>query len=160
MGLHWRSGAAMKRIELPSNELAQELQKHLQQKHFPSGNFDKGRRELQFQDGMRESEWSNLKGEVQRWAKEKDLEQSEVLKVQPHKAEQAQTKAEPKESNLDPEEIKAEVKKRLASYSPEKAEERYNYLLSKPVMELNDVEFQERIALAARPSVKTKDQKR
>lgn len=141
--------------------MAQELQKHLQQRHFPGGNFDKGRREVQYPDGMRESEWSNIKAEVERWAKEKGLESSDVLKLQPRKAEQTQSKAEPKkEPAMDPEEIKAEVKKRLDSYTPEKAEERYNYLLSKPLMELNDVDYQERIALAARPSVKTKDQKR
>lgn len=151
----------MKRIELPSNELAQDLQKHLQQKRFPSGAFDKGRREVQFPDETKESEWLNVKAEAEKWAKAKSLVVTEVLKLQFHRTEQVQTRVEPKtepktEPKIEPEELKAELKRRLDSYTPEKAEERYRYLSSKPITDLSDAEYNERIALAQRPSKKAK----
>ena len=143
----------MRRIELPSNELVLELQRHLQQKRFPVGAFDKGRRELQFPDSMNQSEWSNIKAEAEKWAKGKNLEVSETIRLQGHKSEQAQEREEPE---VDPKEQAAELKKRLDGLTPEKAEQRYNYLASKPLSELSDVEYQERIALAARASMKQK----
>jgi len=137
----------LKRIEVPSEELAQELQEHLQEKRLPVGSYDKGRRALQFPDGTNPSEWSNLRGVVEKWAKGRNLEMSESIKLQQNRPEQAQAKSEAKsEPRLDPQELK----KRLDRLTPEKAMERFNYLSSKPWSELTDAEYQERLELAQR----------
>lgn len=105
---------------------------------------------------MKDSEWSAIKGEVEKWAKGKNMDVSELLKIQSRKQESAQHKEEAKEHTKEQEE---DMKKRVAALSPEKAEERYAYLSSKPLSELTDLEYMERIALAAKPSVKNKPQK-
>jgi hypothetical protein len=152
-GKHFRmefseqSGLAMKRIEVPSEELALELQKHLQEKRLPVGSYDKGRRTLQFPDGMNPSEWSNLRGVVEKWAKGRSLEVSEMIRLLQNRPEQAQAKAEAKqEPKLDSQELK----KKLDGLSPEKALERFNYLSSKSWSDLTDAEYQERLELAQR----------
>lgn len=49
-----------------------------------------------------------------------------------------------------------EVKKKVQGLSPEMAEERYNYLLSRPISELTDAEYAERLALIDRLTEKPK----
>lgn len=49
-----------------------------------------------------------------------------------------------------------EVKKKVEALSPQMAEERYNYLLSKSLSELTDAEYEERLALAEKLSDKPK----
>ena len=73
----------------------------------------------------------------------------EVPNPQPQRTEQIQTKVEPEISPEEP-------RRRVDSYTPEEAEERYNYLSGKPITELSDAEYEERLALANRPSKKAK----
>ncbi len=138
----------MSKIELPSDELAEELQRHLQDKKFKGANYDKARRTLHFPDNMDPSEWSSLKSTVEKWTKEKHLDVVESLKVKAPRSEAAHEKAAPKEEG--------EMKKRLESLTPEEMEKRYNYLRSKSISELTDAEYDERLALVQRLSQKTK----
>jgi hypothetical protein len=139
----------MRKIELPSDQLGEELEKHLQDKRFGGGTYDKSRRTIQFPDSMDSSQWSSLRGTVEKWAKGKDLDVVESLKLQHPRHEAAQPK-------VDQKEMEAEVKKRLDKLTPQSAEERYKYLQSRPISELTEAEFEERLALAARPDkVKT-----
>jgi hypothetical protein len=133
----------MRKIELPSDQLGEELEKHLQDKRFSGGTYDKGRKAIQFPDNMDPSQWSSLRGTVEKWAKGKDLDVVESLKLQHPRHETAQPK-------VDPKELEAEVKKRLDKLTPQTAEERYRYLQSRPISELTEAEFEERLALAAR----------
>ena len=94
------------------------------------------------------SQWTSIRGTVEKWAKGRNLEVLESLTLQSPRPE-AQGKANPKE-------IEAEVKKRLEKLEPQKAEERYNYLRGKPISELTDAEFEERLALAQRKWDKVK----
>jgi ketosteroid isomerase-like protein len=48
--------------------------------------------------------------------------------------------------------LEDEAKKKLDSLTPQMAEERYNYLSGKPISELTDAEYEERLALAERLS--------
>jgi hypothetical protein len=146
----------LRKIELPSEQLAEELQKHLQDNKFTVASYDKARRTIQFPDNMNPSQWAHLKGTVEKWAKGRRLDVVESLKLQ-SRPEATQEKAKPKE--LDEEgkkKLDAEVKKKLETLTPQKAEERYNYLQSKSVTELTDAEFEERLALAQRGSGKDK----
>src|ERR1022692_3537589 len=72
---------ALRKIELPSEELAEELQKHLQDGRFAGATYDKGEKTIQFPDNMNPSQWSGLKGTVEKWAKGKRLEVVESLKL-------------------------------------------------------------------------------
>jgi hypothetical protein len=143
----------LRKIELPSDELAEELQRELQDKKFTGATYDKGRRTIQYPDSMNPSQWSSLKGTVEKWAKGSNLEIIESLKLQPLKPETPQVRANPKE-------MEAEVKKKLEKLTPQTAEERYKYLLSRPISELTEAEFNERLALASRPSDKAKAPKK
>ena len=142
----------MRKIELPSEELAEELQSHLQDRRFTGATYDKARKTIQFPDNMNPSQWSSLKGTVEKWAKGRRLEVVESLKLQSLRPETTQAKVNPKE-------LEAEVKKKLERLTPQTAEERYKYLLSRPISELTEAEFNERLALAARPSGKIKPPK-
>ncbi|MDA4113751.1 MAG: hypothetical protein OK474_06870 [Thaumarchaeota archaeon] len=133
----------MRKIELPSEELAEELQSHLQDKRFTGSTYDKGRRTIQFPDNMNTLQWSSLRGTVEKWAKGRHLEVVESLKLQSTRSEETQVRADPKE-------LEAEVKKKLERLTPETAEERYKYLQSRPISELTEAEFNERLALAQR----------
>jgi hypothetical protein len=92
---------------------------------------------------MGSSQWSILRSTVEKWAKGRRLEVVESLKLQPLKPEATQAEVNPKE-------VQEEVKKRLEGLTPQKAEERYNYLQSRPISELTDAEIEERLALAQR----------
>lgn len=142
----------MRRIEVPSEDLAVDLQKHLQERRFPSATYDKGRRALQYQDSLNPSEWSNIRTAAEKWAKGRNLEVSESIRFYFNRPEPTQQKPEP---TVD----KAELKKRLDTLSPEKAEERYKYLSSKPFSELTEAEYQERLELAQRELGKPKGSK-
>ena len=142
----------MRKIELPSEELAEELQTLLHEKRFTGSTYDKARRTIQFPDSMDSSQWSSLRSAVEKWGKGRRLEVVESLRLQYHKPDAAQAR-------VDPKTLQAEVKKKVDGLSSQKAEERYLYLSSKPLSELSDAEYQERLALAQRPSEKAKDQK-
>ena len=138
---------------MPSEELAHELQKHLQDRRFPSATYDKGRRALQYPENLTASEWSNIRAETEKWAKGRNMELSETLRLQLHQVPQAQPKAEPKFSD-------EELKKKVNALSPEEAEKRYLYLSGKPLSELSDAEYQERLELAQRTLEKPKPDKK
>ncbi len=92
---------------------------------------------------MKPSEWSSLKGVVEKWASGKQLKVVESLRLQSLQP----TKGESKEKEVD---RSAEVKKKIDSLTPQMAEQRYNYLQSRPIGELTDAEYDERLALAQR----------
>ena len=142
----------MRKIELPSGEMVEELQRHLQEKRFPGATSDKGRRTLQFPDSMGQSEWANVRAEVEKWAKGRRLEVVESLRVQ-------YPKTEPAKPEVDPRTLKEEAKKKVDRLTPQTAEDRYRYLSSKPISELTDAEIQERLELAQRPLDKDKASK-
>lgn len=102
---------------------------------------------------MRSSEWSSLRGTVEKWASGRQLDISESMKLESPKPV--------KEDNKGSEaltEKQAELKKKLAKLSPQMAEERYNYLQNKPIGELTDEEYDERLELAQRNFKKERKQ--
>src|SRR5580658_8509370 len=103
---------------MPSEELAVELQKHLRENKFTVTSYDKGRRAIQFPDDMDLSQWSGLKDTVEKWAKGRQLDVVESLRLQPQKPEAAPQKQE------DRAKLEAEVNKKLEDLSPDKAEAR------------------------------------
>ncbi len=131
----------MREIELPSEELAEELQKHLQETRFAGATHGKGERTVQFPDNMNVLQWSSLKGTIEKWAKGKRLEVVESLRLESMAPEAAP-------ETTDSEEAKEDVKKKLESFTPQMAQERLKYLQSKPFSELTDAEYEERLALA------------
>lgn len=56
------------------------------------------------------------------------------------------------QEEVDWEGLKEEVKKKMDCFTPQMAEERYDYLSRKPISELTDAEFEERLALVERLS--------
>lgn len=98
---------------------------------------------------MDPSRWSSLKDTVGKWAKGRQLEVIESLRLQSPKTEATQQKASPKEQQVD-------LKKKLENLTPQKAEQRYNYLQSRPISELTDAEYDERLELAQKISGKAK----
>jgi len=144
---------SLRKIEVPSEELGRELIRHLEEGEFTGATYDRGRRIIQIPDGMDASKWSNLKDDVEEWAKGRQLEVVESLRLQPSRREGTQAKPKPQEQGID-------VKKRLEKLTPQEAEERYNYLQSRPISELTDAEYQERLALAQGLTEKPKHPKR
>jgi hypothetical protein len=141
------------KIELSSEELAEDLQKHLEGKRFTGGSYDKALRTIEFSDDLRPAQWASLRGTVENWARAKNLEIEESLKIKAPVPEDPQAKERAKEQQ-------AEVKKKVASLSLEEAEARFNFLQSKPFSELSDAEYEERLALAETLSQKSKGAKR
>jgi hypothetical protein len=139
----------LRKIELPSEELAEELQKHLQGRRFTGASYDSARMTIEIPDEMNPSQWSNLRGTVEKWAKARNLEIEESLKIQSPRPEAPQRRANTREQE-------AELKKRLEGLTPQEAEARYNYLQTKPFSELTDAEYEERLALAQTLSEKRK----
>jgi hypothetical protein len=131
----------LRRIELPSEELAEELQRHLQDRRLTGARYDKPQKTIQFPDDMNPSQWSRIRDTVEGWAKGRRLEVVESLKLQTPRPEATQGKVNPKEEET-------ELKKKLEGLTPQKADDRYNYLQSKPISELTDAEYDERLALA------------
>lgn len=141
------------RIELSSEELAEELQKHLQDKRFKDGTYDKARRTIEFSDELRPVQWASLRGTVEKWARDRNLEIEESLKIKAPVPEEPQAKEKAAEQQ-------EEMKKRLAGLTLQEAEARFNFLQSKPFSELTDAEYEERLALADTLSQKSKAAKR
>lgn len=71
--------------------------------------------------------------------------------------EEAGSAPEVTQKEVDQKESDEELKKKLDSLSPQAAEERYQYLSSRPIAELTDAEYGERLALAQRLSGKRSD---
>jgi len=67
--------------------------------------------------------------------------------------------AEVAREQVDWKRIEEEVKKSLDGLTLQEAEERYNYLSSRPISELTDVEYKERLALAEKISEKPSSKK-
>ncbi len=130
----------MRKIELPSEGLAKELQRHLQERKFAVQN--RSSETIQFPDDMKPSEWSTLKSAIEKWASGRQLKVVESLRI-----ESSQTTKEKSKAQED--ERLAEVKK-LDSFTPQMAEQRYKYLQRKPIGELTVAEYDERLALAQR----------
>jgi hypothetical protein len=154
----------LRRIELPSEDLAEELRGHLEGKRYRDLTYDKARRAIYFPDDVDPSQWSGVTATVEKWARGKNLEVVASMRLQYHKGEGApprtESKGEPRgepkgeqkadESAADPRVLAADAKKKVDGLTPEKAEARYLYLSSKPLGELTDAEYQERITLAQR----------
>jgi hypothetical protein len=133
----------LKKIELPSEALAKELQKFLQDRRFVVE--DRASASILFPDEMKPSDWSNLKSVVDKWGRGRQLEVVESLRLQPVKRPKPETEDKEKEADTH-----AELVKKIDSMGPDKAEERYNYLQNKPIRELTDAEYDERLELAQR----------
>jgi hypothetical protein len=133
----------LKKIELPSEALAKELQRHLLERKFAIK--DRATTTLRFPDEMKSSEWSSVKAAVEKWASGKHLESVESIKLQP--LQPAKREKEDKEKEVDKQ---GELRKKIDGLTPQMAEERYNYLQSKPIGELTDEEYDERLELAQR----------
>ncbi len=140
------------KIELPSDELAEELQKHLIAKRIAGASYDKARKTIEFPEEMSLVQWSSVRGTVEKWAKGRNLEVEESLKIQSAGPEPPQEKPPSKEQQ-------AELKKKLEGMTPREAEARYDYLQGKPFSELTDEEYEERLALAQTLSEKSKPRK-
>jgi hypothetical protein len=141
------------KIELSSEELAEELQKHLESKRFTGGSYDKVSRTIEFSDDLSPAQWASLRGTVEKWARDRKLEIEESLKIQTPIPEEPQAKERAMEQQ-------AEMKKRLAALTLQEAEARFNFLQSRPFSELTDAEYEERLALAETLSQKSKGAKR
>jgi len=139
----------LRRIELPTEALAEQLQGHLQEMRFTGATYDKARNVIQFPDNMSSSQWSNIKVVVEEWAKGRHLEMVESLRLQTPKPVLTQEKPKPSVPE-------AGEKQKLERLTPQQAHERYNYLQSKPFSELTDAEYDERLALAESLSKKSK----
>jgi hypothetical protein len=141
------------KIELSSEELAEELQKYLQEKRVTGGSYDQARRTIEFSDDLSPAQWASLRGTVEKWARGKKLEIEESIKIQAPIPEEPQAKERAREQQ-------AEIKKRLAALTLQEAEARFNFLQGKPFSELTDAEYEERLALAETLSAKSKAAKR
>ena len=146
----------MRKIELPSEALAEEVRDHLQDKRFTVANYDKAHRTLQFPDNMNPSQWASLRSAVEKWTGGRNLDVVESLKLQYSRPEAKQERVSQGPSLK---ELKAEATKKTENLTPDKAEERYRYLQSIPISDLSEAEIVERLELAARPSEKTKNPK-
>lgn len=139
------------KIELPSDELAEELQKRLQERKIAGATYDKARKTIEFPEEMSLVQWSSVRGTVEKWVKARNLEVEDSMKIR-FGPEAPADKPRSREQE-------AELKKRLAGLTPQKAEERYNFLQSKPFSELTDEEYEERLVLAQTLSERSKPQK-
>ena len=140
---------ALMKIELPSDELAEELQKHLLEKKHMSASYDKERKTIEFPEEMSLVQWSSVRGTVEKWVKGRSLEVEDTLKIRSAAPEAAQEKPRSREEA-------AELKRRLDAMTLKEAEARYNYLQGKAFSELTDEEYEERLALAQSLSEKSK----
>jgi hypothetical protein len=137
------------KIEMPSDELAEELQKRLLEKKIAGASYDKERKTIEFPEEMSLVQWSSVRGTVEKWVKGRNLEVEDLLKIQSTAPEASQEKPRSREEA-------AELKKRLDAMTLKEAEARYNYLQGKAFSELTDEEYEERLALAETLSKKSK----
>ena len=138
----------MRRIELPSEKLASELQRHLQDKRYRGSIEDGSRNVIEFED-MSLSQWIGLTSTVEKWARGRQYEVIQTLELRA-------VAVEPRQDEVQRKAIEVEVKKKVDALSPQTAEERYNYLSSKPISELTEEEAEERLALAQKNLDKSK----
>jgi hypothetical protein len=139
----------LRKIELPSEALAKELQIYLQARRFAIQG--RASASIQFPEDMKPSEWSTIKAVVEKWAGGRQLKVVESLKLE-------STQSAKLESDEEEADRLSEVKKKLDSLTPEMAEQRYNYLQSRPIGELTDAEYDERLELAQRDWKKIRKQ--
>jgi hypothetical protein len=135
----------LKQIELPSETLAKELQRHLQEQRLQAG--ERTSVMILFSSDMKELEWIRIKGAVEKWARGRQLSIGETMKLS-EKATPAVEDSENKEEIERRSSFEEELKKKIDSLTPEMARERYDYLQSKPISELTDEEYEERLKLA------------
>ena len=143
------SDPALMKIELPSEELAEELQKHLLEKRIVGASYDKARKAIEFPEEMSLVQWSSVRGTVEKWVKGRNLEVEDSLKIRSTAPDAAPEQPRSREAA-------AEMKKRLEAMTLMEAEARYNYLQGKAFSELTDEEYEERLALAETLSKKSK----
>ena len=125
----------MKRIDLPSKELADELREHLESSGPGGVALSLAGASLEVPDVTPAPLWSAVRDAVEEWSKGKRLEMSESIRL----------KAKPLVPQFTP---SKEVTTKLHGMSPAEAEARFSYLQSKPFSELSDAEYEERLALA------------
>jgi len=136
----------LKKVELPSEAAAKELQGYLEEKRFTI--HDRNGDTIEFAQNMKPFEWARLVDIVEKWASKKQMKVDESLKLQFIESE---TREDKDKAQIDKSQIDAsQLKKKLDSLSSEMAEQRYNYLQSKPISELTDEEYEERLILAQR----------
>jgi len=90
-----------------------------------------------------------VKGAVEKWARGRQLNIDETMKLvndMPAAVEESESEEEI-EKRVQSEK---ELKKKIDNLTPEMAQERYDYLQSKPIGELTDEEYDERLELAQR----------
>ncbi|HEV2390488.1 MAG TPA: hypothetical protein VGS04_07180 [Nitrososphaerales archaeon] len=140
---------------MPSDELAEDLQKRLLEKRIAGASYDKERKTIEFPEEMSLVQWSSVRGTVEKWVKGKDLEVEDTLRIR------STTSTTPEATQEKPrsKEEAAELKKKLDAMSLTEAEARYNYLQGKAFSELTDEEYEERLALADTLSKKSKAQR-
>jgi hypothetical protein len=139
----------MMKIELPSDELAEELQKRLLEKRIAGASYDKERKTIEFPEEMSLVQWSSVRGTVEKWIKGRNLEVEDTLRILSAAPEAAQEKPRSREEA-------EELKRRLGAMTLKDAEARYNYLQGKAFSDLTDEEYEERLALAETLSQKSK----
>lgn len=148
----------MRTIEAPSEELAKALHAHLLEKKVRGSVYDGTGATIEFPENMSLAQWLGIVGVVEKWAKGRELETVQSLKVLKAPEPEEQVDNEPASAE-ETSRLEAEAKKKVDGLSSDKAEERYIYLSNKPLTELTDEEFQERLLLAQRTSGKKKDGK-
>lgn len=125
----------LKRIELPSHELAEELLRHLEASGPEGVSYTLAGSAVEVPDDTASQQWSGLREAVAAWSRGKRLEMSESIKL----------KGKPLIPQFTP---SKDVAKKLDGMTPEQAEARFSYLQEKPFSELSDAEYEERLALA------------
>ena len=61
----------MRQIRVATDELAEELQRYLQEKKFIGATYDKEMNIVQFPKEMDQSQLSSLRGTIEKWAESK-----------------------------------------------------------------------------------------
>jgi hypothetical protein len=143
----------LKTIEAPSDELAKDLHAHLLAKKVKGPVYAGLGATIEFPESMNLAQWLGVVGIVEKWAKSRQLDVVQSLRVVEPVQPGPQPGAEPASAE-ETSKLEAEAKKRVNDLSSDKAEERYDYLSSKPLTELTEEEFQERILLAQRTAGK------
>jgi hypothetical protein len=140
----------LRHIELPSEALAKELQRYLQERRLEAG--ERNSASIRFSSEMKEPQWIRIKGTVEKWARGRQMNINETMKLLETESPSAESDQEIKKRSQSEKELKA----RIDALTPEMARERYNYLQSKPIGELTDDEYDERLELAQRDFKKTR----
>lgn len=145
----------MRTIEAPSEELAKALHSHLLEKKIRGSVYSGTGEIIEFPENMSLAQWLGIVGVVEKWARGRELETVQSLRVQKPPEPEELVDDRPASAE-DTSKLEAEAKKKVDDLSSDKAEERYIYLSNKPLTELTDQEFQERLLLAQRTTGKKK----